>query len=88
MTPEQAKANQERIAKNYNLGWWYGTHCTKCCGVYPKMMVTGGFSSEDAYYQCEVCGKRTKAYIMPHLAESAWNRGEFADGGENQISLF
>ncbi len=88
MTPEQAKAKQERIAKHYNLGFWYGTNCMKCCGVYPKAMTKNTFDPEDFYYQCEVCGKRTKAYTMPWLARKAWNNGEYKDAGENQISLF
>ena len=36
MNKAEAKANQDRIALNYKLEWWYGTHCEKCCGIYPK----------------------------------------------------
>lgn len=30
MTKEEAKANQDRIAKDYDLGFWYGTECEVC----------------------------------------------------------
>ncbi len=78
MTPEEAKANQERIAENYNLGFWYGIHCAKCCGVYPKLIThVGGTNLDLCRYECEVCGKRTADFPMPWQAEEAWNRGEF-----------
>lgn len=87
MTEEQAKANQDRIAKQYELGWWYGTRCRKCCGVQPKYMSKDIMNPYAAYYECEVCGKHTGLYTMPWLAEEAWNRGETA-GGYKQMSLF
>ena len=43
-------------------------------------------SPENDYYQCEVCGKRTrKMYSMPWLAERAWNNGEVT---EPQMNIF
>lgn len=88
MTMAEAKANQERIAQHYNLGWWYGTRCAKCCGVYPKFMRRETFDPKAAYYQCEVCGRRTEYYTMPWLAEEAWNKGETIGGGGHQMTLW
>lgn len=87
MTAEEAKANQEEIAKNYNLGWWYGVNCEKCCGVYPKSMRENSFARADCYYQCEVCGKRTAGYTMPWLSAEAWNNHEWINE-YTQMSLF
>lgn len=83
MTRNEAKANQDRIAINYDLGWWYGTRCAKCCGVYPKLMRTGDLLK--CFYECEVCHKQTAPALMPWLAEEAWNNGEFISG---QMSIF
>lgn len=87
MTAAEAKANQDRIvADGYELGWWYGTGCKKCCGVYPKFMTRNTEDTRSAYYECEVCGKRTKEYFtMPWLAEEAWNRDEVT---EPQMNIF
>lgn len=89
MTEAEAKANQDRIAKHFNLGWWYGTRCKKCCGVYPKLEHTDDLLK--CFYECEVCHKRTAPAKMPWIAEEAWNNGEvigcqmdifaFIDGG-------
>ena len=87
MTAEEAKAKQDRIAQNYELGWWYGTRCEKCCGVYPKFMVKDTQDPKNAYYQCEVCGKKTKPYTMPWLAEEAWNNHEY-ESDYLQMSLW
>ena len=87
MTAEQAKANQDRIAKRFNLGWWYGTGCKKCCDVYPKFMTTEGMNHK-CYFQCEVCGKRTKEYEMPWVAEEAWNNDKYKENEYRQYSLF
>lgn len=86
MTSEEAKREQDRIAEHYNLGWWYGTGCEKCCGVFPKFMVANGMST-DCWYECEVCGKRTPPKNMPLVAEEAWNRGEVIQEPK-QLSLF
>lgn len=85
MKASEAKANQKRIAKDFDLGWWYGTRCNKCCGVYPKLMHEGNSACANTYYQCEVCGTRTKGYVMPWLAEEAWNKGKTIGG---QLNLF
>ena len=79
MTAEEAKANQDRIVEEgWDLGFWYGTNCNKCCGVYPKLVnvYTGG--QDLCCYECEVCGRKTAEYTMPWLARDAWNNGEFA----------
>ena len=86
MTHDQAKAIQDRlVADGYNLGWWYGTRCHKCCGVYPRLTIKDGFDPRDCSYKCEVCGKQTDNYQMPWQAQEAWNNGEFIAG---QIRLF
>lgn len=86
MTADEAKKQQDEISKHWTLGFWYGTNCEKCCGVYPKLMSTNGFDDK-CYYQCEVCGKRTEAMQMPWLSRDAWNRHEYCYDDE-QPSLF
>lgn len=87
MTEQQAKANQGRIAEHYNLGWWYGVRCKKCCEVYPKFMTTDT-TREKCYYECEVCHKKTKLFDMPWQAEEAWNNDEYDETVLRQLSLF
>ena len=77
MTAREAKENQDRIARDFNLGWWYATECDKCCGVYPKIMKKDGYDPCDCYLECEVCHRRTDNYIMPWQAKEAWNAGKF-----------
>ena len=87
MTAEEAKANQDRLKSlGYELGWWYGTRCKKCCGVFPKLMISGGMQ-DTCWYQCEVCGRRTEPQTMPWIAEKVWNKGEHLDE-MLQYSLF
>lgn len=85
MTRDKAKRNQNEIAKNFNLGWWYGTNCKPCCGGYPKFMHTGDLLH--CFYQCEVCGSRTAPFDMPWQAEKAWNEGRIIEGAE-QFNMF
>ena len=75
MTAEEAKKHQDQlVAEGWDLGFWYGTNCTKCCGVYPKLD-THIAPNDDCRYRCEVCGKKTANYSMPWLARDAWNNG-------------
>lgn len=83
MTREEAKKNQDRIARFYNLSYYYGTNCEKCCGVYPKFKTDG--MQAVCWYECEVCGKRTKPAGMPWIAEEAWNAHKYE---EEQIKMF
>jgi hypothetical protein len=77
MTPEEAKKHQDRLtAEGWSPGFWYGTGCAKCCGVYPKLD-TQIPPNDYCRYRCEVCGKRTAPYSMPWLARNAWNEGRF-----------
>lgn len=77
MTADEAKENQNQlVADGWSLSFWYGTHCEKCCGVYPKI-VTHIPPNDFCRYECEVCGKKTEAFPMPWLAEEAWNEGRF-----------
>lgn len=78
MTTEEAKKHQDQMeADGWPLQFWYGTNCTKCCGVYPKLITHIGGNDDLCRYECEVCGRKTAAYSMPWLAEQAWNNGEF-----------
>ena len=85
MTAEEARANQERIAKHYKLSWWYGTDCNKCCGVYPKLIIGVGGVTDLCRYECEVCGSTTAAFAMPWQARDAWNHGDFV---LKQLTMF
>lgn len=85
MTREEAKANQERIAKHFKLDWWYGTDCKKCCGVYPKLIIGIDGFNDLVRYECEVCGTTTKPQIMPWVARDEWNAGKFI---EQEMRLF
>lgn len=85
MTSEEAKANQDRIAEHFELGWWYGTRCSKCCGVYPKLMHTADLLK--CFFECEVCHRRTEPATMPHIAEEEWNNGK-VNGGQLDIFAF
>ena len=89
MTREDAKANQDRIARHYNLSWWYGTECRKCCGVYPKIVIRNVDNPKDVHLECEVCGRKTKEYAMPWIAKEEWNEHfEELKVPMQQISLF
>lgn len=72
MTREEAKRKQEELGKHYNLGFWYGIRCEKCCGVFPKL-VTRGSATSTCAYMCEVCGRSTAWKDMPWEAEKEWN---------------
>ena len=78
MTAEEAKKYQDQIvAEGWDLGFWYGTKCAKCCGVYPKFVNVYTDGQDLCRYECEVCGKKTAVYSMPWLARDAWNNGKF-----------
>lgn len=88
MTEEEAKKNQAELSAHYNLSYWYGTSCKKCCGVYPKLMTTGA-THEQCYFQCEVCSRRTEAVDMPWISKELWNEDNtYIEHGTVQISLF
>lgn len=84
MTRERATENQKHIAKHYNLVNWYGIECGKCCGVFPKIITQIG-PKDLCRYECEVCGRTTKAVDMPWEAREEWLAGRFV---YNQIRLF
>ena len=78
MTREEAKAEQDRLSSmGIDLGWYFGTRCEKCCGVYPRFHDNGGTGRNTCWYECDVCGKRTELHVMPWVAEEAWNRHEY-----------
>ncbi len=83
MTRQEAINNQAELSKHYKLSYWYGTHCKKCCDVYPIFRTTESMDSK-CWYECEVCGTRTGKYSMPWLAEKAWNDGNFL---ETQLTM-
>lgn len=73
MTPEEAKAIQDKIVKDgYTLGFWYGVNCKKCHGVYPIFRNTKGIDDQ-CYYECQVCGRKTGLHDMPWQAQEEWN---------------
>ena len=85
MTAREAANEQNRLRiMGYSLGYWFGTKCEKCCGVYPRFIKTG---KDDCFYQCDVCGKRTEPCVMPWVAEEAWNKHHYTGAGV-QISMF
>ena len=60
MTREEAKAKQDEIeASGFNLGYWYGTGCKKCCGVYPKFK-TGTYRTMSAGMSARSAGRGRK----------------------------
>ena len=83
---EEVKAEQEELARHYNLNWWYYTKGRKCCGVYPKIMKEGDLSHDKVYLECEVCGSRTKSHLIPLKAREEWD--EMKPEPEGQMSLF
>ena len=85
ISAEEAKYKQDELeGKGFDLGFWYGTKCEKCCGVFPAFRHSDA-NGGGCWYECEVCGKRTEEKTMPWLAEQDWNAGIFK---EDQISLF
>lgn len=87
MTQQQAIQHQAELAKHYHLGWWYGTRCRKCCGVFPKIVTDSSALNRGCYYECEVCGRKTGWSEMPWIAEERWNAGETTVPVQ-QMSLF
>lgn len=81
MTIEEAREEQTRLSKYFDLSYWYGTSCKKCCTVFPKFRNDGHV----CWYECPVCGARTEPRSIPWLAEEAWNRGDLS---KTQMSLF
>lgn len=80
---EEVKREQEEIAKHYKLSWWYYDRGRKCCGVYPKIMKEGNPAHDKVYLECEVCGSRTKSYLIPLYARKEWDEME-----PEEINLF
>ena len=74
LSKEQAKSEQDRLGKN--VGFYYGTRCKKCCGVYPKFLTEGGFR-DFGYYVCPVCGKESMHMPMNWECRDAWNNDRY-----------
>lgn len=80
---------QEKIAEykrreifGWNLGWWYGTKCEKCCGFFPELCHRNtNDKNHDTYYRCIACGKQTDYFSMPWVAAEAWNKHEYMGEG-------
>ena len=83
MTQQEAIRQQRELQiKGFSLGWYFGTGCEKCCGVYPRFCkrdVTDKY--HDCYYKCDVCGKQTDYYGMPWQCKEAWNKHQFMGEG-------
>lgn len=76
MTAQEAKKQQSDLAaKGYKLGWWFGTRCAKCCGVYPRFKTTDDMRGY-CYYKCDVCGRESGRHDMPWEAEEDWNNSD------------
>lgn len=88
MPAEIVKARQDKLGEN--AGWYFGTWCNKCCGVYPASMSETGFD-DLCYYVCLVCGKESKHCAMPWQARDEWNAGNYVFDPEKddyQLTLF
>lgn len=86
----EEKARQDRIAEHFDLSFWFGTSCEKCCGVYPEFFSEESFR-DYGYYVCLVCGKESKHKPMSWQARKAWNQGEFEwipEKYNNQLTIF
>ena len=83
MTQQEAINEQRRMEiMGWNLGWYFGVHCEKCCGVYPRFQTRNTNDKyHDAYYKCDVCGKQTDYFGMPKQAEEAWNNHQYLGEG-------
>lgn len=83
MTHDDAVNKQMELKiKGFDLGWWFGTECEKCCDVYPRL-VTRDVNDKyhDTAYKCDVCGKQTEWTGMPWQARDAWNNHEYQGAG-------
>ena len=83
MTQQEAMQEQKRLEiSGFNLGWYFGTRCEKCCGVYPRYLTRDvNDKYHSAYYKCDVCGKQTEYYGTPQQAEEAWNNHKYMGEG-------
>ena len=80
------KQEQEELAQHFNLAWWYGVNCIKCCDVYPVFLTEDNNTGHCCWYQCEVCGRKSLKAVMPHIAVQSWN--DNIRLSEGQISLY
>lgn len=74
VSEEEAKRQQDKLGRL--LGYYYGTWCKKCHGVYPKHINEQDYRAY-MYYLCPVCGKESKHMPMPWQARNAWNNDEY-----------
>lgn len=87
-TTEEVKARQDKLGEN--AGWYFGTLCKKCCGVYPAFFNDLGFEHL-GYYVCLVCGKESLHNPMPWQSRDDWNAGRYKwkpDGLYEQMDIF
>ena len=73
---EELDEQMSLAKRGADLGWYYGTKCEKCCGVFPKFFTEETFAAK-GFYVCMVCGKESRHRSMAHLARESWNNGEF-----------
>lgn len=83
MTQKEAQDQQQMLQiKGFNLGWWFGTDCEKCCGVFPRLVRRDvNDKYHDTAYKCDVCGKQSEWLGMPWQARDAWNSHRFMGEG-------
>lgn len=86
-TEKEMKDIQDRLGNL--LGFYYGTSCKKCCGVFPAFMTEDG-NDPKCYYVCLVCGKESTHEDLLHLARDSWNYGKYkwVPNGNKQFSIF
>ena len=71
-------------AAGFDIAWWFGVRCEKCCGLYPRLIVENT-SDAMCWYECDVCGRRGAKREMPWQAERAWNDGEIVFEGQPRL---
>ena len=88
MTKSEAVREQRMLELGgWDLGWYFGTDCEKCCDVYPRFHTSGTNANKDCWYECDVCGKRTDLHEMPWVARDAWNKHQFKNN-QQQLTIF
>jgi len=83
MTQREAMLEQRRLElSGFDLGWYFGTDCEKCCGVYPRFCTKDvNDRYHDSYYKCDVCGKQTDLWATPSQCAEKWNNHEYLGAG-------
>lgn len=86
-TAREMKAIQDKLGNT--VGFYYGTLCKKCCGVYPAFFTEDSFNSL-GYYVCLVCGKESTHEPMAWMARDSWNHKKYkwVPSQDGQLTIF